>query len=210
MPTLADTRPTYVSTKDTAKHMRKALRAAFPGVKFSVRSNVYSGGSSIDVSWEDGPAEEAVRKITDAYAGGRFDGMIDLAYHANHWLMPDGSIVLARTYGHGMGMDGDDTPEAPEGAQLVSWGSDYVFTRRDVSEQTVDALFSEAERQVAMFVDNDTWPASREAWTEYGRTWANNMRDVARFLGHHLNADGEPISERAREVAALNAARSAA
>lgn len=34
----------YISCKDTAVMMRKALKEAFPGVKFSVRSDVYSGG----------------------------------------------------------------------------------------------------------------------------------------------------------------------
>ena len=42
----------YLSTVATADAMRKALKAAFPGVKFSVRSKVYAGGSSIDVSYE--------------------------------------------------------------------------------------------------------------------------------------------------------------
>jgi len=45
----------YESTADTAKRVRKALKHYFPAVKFSVHSKVYSGGSSIDVRWTDGP-----------------------------------------------------------------------------------------------------------------------------------------------------------
>ena len=206
MPVLDNVRSEYVTVADTAKHMRKALRAAFPGVKFSVRSRSYSGGSSIDVFWTDGPSGEAVEQVTGQYQGGRFDGMIDLAYHVSHWLLPDGTIVLASTWGHGAGYDETHEPEAPEGARLVSWGASFVFTHRDVSEQTVDALLPLAEKQVARFVDNDTWPASHEVWTEYGRTWAATLRDVARFLGHHLDVDGNPITDVARDVAGRRAA----
>ena len=41
----------YLSCAETAKLVRTALKKNFPGVKFSVRSSVYSGGASIDVSW---------------------------------------------------------------------------------------------------------------------------------------------------------------
>ena len=52
----------YFDTVETAKLIRKALKAKFPGVKFSVRSRKYAGGSSIDVVWTDGPAAKAVDK----------------------------------------------------------------------------------------------------------------------------------------------------
>jgi hypothetical protein len=39
------------TTVETAKEIRKALKAAFPKVKFSVRSHCYAGGASIDVSY---------------------------------------------------------------------------------------------------------------------------------------------------------------
>lgn len=43
----------YISCADTAKLIRQAIKEAFPGVKFSVRSSVYSGGASITVEWLD-------------------------------------------------------------------------------------------------------------------------------------------------------------
>ena len=54
---------TYESTADTAQRVRKALRHYFPDVKFSVRSRVYSGGSSIDVRWTNGPRTRAVEQV---------------------------------------------------------------------------------------------------------------------------------------------------
>jgi hypothetical protein len=42
----------YLTTAETASLVRAALKDSFPGVKFSVRSHVYSGGSSIRVSYD--------------------------------------------------------------------------------------------------------------------------------------------------------------
>jgi hypothetical protein len=64
--------------KLAAQNLRKELKQAFPGVKFSVTTNRFSGGNSIDVAWTDGPIRSAVRKIADKYQYGNFDGMRDL------------------------------------------------------------------------------------------------------------------------------------
>lgn len=57
------TESAYESVTDTAKKIRVALKAAFPHVKFSVRSDSYSMGSSVNVKWTDGPTEGQVEKI---------------------------------------------------------------------------------------------------------------------------------------------------
>ena len=48
------TKARYLTTAETAKLVRERLKAEFPGVRFSVRSQSYSGGSSIHVGWLDG------------------------------------------------------------------------------------------------------------------------------------------------------------
>src|SRR5882672_5529511 len=53
----------YISVTDTAKMMRKALKEAFPGIKFSVKSDKYAGGASIDVHWIDGPSVAMVDSL---------------------------------------------------------------------------------------------------------------------------------------------------
>ena len=68
----------YVSTADTAKMIRHDLKLAFPGVKVSVRSSCYSGGSSINVSWTLGPLTSEVDAVVGGYTGTTFDGMQDL------------------------------------------------------------------------------------------------------------------------------------
>lgn len=60
-----------------AKNLRIELKRVFPEVKFSVRSESYSGGCSINVGWTDGPLTEDVEKISGKYQEGSFDGMTD-------------------------------------------------------------------------------------------------------------------------------------
>lgn len=60
-----------------AKNLRKELRLTFPGVKFSVTSDRFSGGDSVSIRWTLGPSGEEVRKITDKYESGTFDAMTD-------------------------------------------------------------------------------------------------------------------------------------
>ena len=67
----------YLSCADTAKLVRKALKEAFPSVKFSVRSHTYAGGASIRVTWNDGPIQADVARVAEAFQGATFDGMTD-------------------------------------------------------------------------------------------------------------------------------------
>ena len=67
----------YFSTAETAKLIRKALAESFPGVKFSVRSHNYSGGSSINVSWTDGPTAKMVDSVAGLFSGAAWGNLID-------------------------------------------------------------------------------------------------------------------------------------
>jgi Large polyvalent protein associated domain 29 len=103
------TERTYISCANTAKLVRSALAESFPGVKFSVRSSVYSGGASIDVSWVDGPTSDQVKSVSNHFEGAYFDGMIDYKgciYHA---------------------LDG----------QPVRFGANFIFERRECSDALV-------------------------------------------------------------------------
>lgn len=69
-----------------ARNIRTELKRAFHGVKFSVRSESFSGGDAVRVSWIDGPTTEQVEKITAKYSGGSFDGMTDCYnYRRSPW-----------------------------------------------------------------------------------------------------------------------------
>jgi hypothetical protein len=61
-----------------AANIRLELRRVFPGVPFSVRSDSFAGGDSVNVSWTDGPTTKRVSSIVDKYKEGYFDGMDDI------------------------------------------------------------------------------------------------------------------------------------
>lgn len=66
-----------------AAAIKAELKSAFPSVKFSVRSESFSGGNSVDISWIDGVTDEQVRAITDKYQFGHFDGITDCYEYSN-------------------------------------------------------------------------------------------------------------------------------
>ena len=90
---------TSVSLTDTAKLIRHTLKRRFSGVKFSVRSERYAGGSSIHVKWTDGPRLSTVESVISPYVGAGFDGTIDMRYLKGAWLYPDGSAGFRCTEG---------------------------------------------------------------------------------------------------------------
>lgn len=81
----------YLSCADTAKLVRAVLKETFPGVKFSVRSSVYSGGASINVSYVDGPSYDQVKAVIGVFEGSYFDGMTD--YKGINYSSLDGQEV---------------------------------------------------------------------------------------------------------------------
>lgn len=101
----------YLTCAETAKLVRAALRRAFPGVRFSVRSDTYAGGASIDVAWTDGPTPAAVERVARRFEGASFDGQIDLkSYHESLLAGPDGTV------------------------EQVAYGADFIFCQRELSE----------------------------------------------------------------------------
>ena len=68
---------TTIKTTEVAKQVRVELYAKFPKTKFSVKSKFFSGGSSVDIKWENGPAESQVRAVVGHFRGADFDGMQD-------------------------------------------------------------------------------------------------------------------------------------
>jgi hypothetical protein len=61
-----------------AKDLVSELRRNFPAsVKFSGKSKSYSGGNSVNISWEMGPTTKQVERYANKYQQGDFDGMTD-------------------------------------------------------------------------------------------------------------------------------------
>lgn len=69
-PNAAQTGSSYARA---AKNLKAELKKAFPLVAFSVKSESYSGGSSVRVEWTDGCTTAQVKEIADKYQHGNFN-----------------------------------------------------------------------------------------------------------------------------------------
>jgi len=89
-----------------AKNVRFELKAAFPGVKFSVKTQRYTGGDSLNVAWTDGPTTKQVDAIIQKYQGGSFNGMEDYYEYGNNVfndIFGDAKYVFAnRSYSNAL------------------------------------------------------------------------------------------------------------
>lgn len=60
-----------------AKTIKQELAGQWPKIKFSVKSDNYAGGNSVDVRWAFGPTARQVEAVIQKYQHGSFDGMTD-------------------------------------------------------------------------------------------------------------------------------------
>lgn len=129
----------YIDTADVAKIMRRALKARWPEIKFRVRIQRYAGGSSINVYYPesaglDADAVKEINAFVSGYSGKGFDGMIDMAFYKEHWLLPDGSVAPARSPGTAGSMgyyERYDHPAPCPEAELVQLGGGYASLYRE-------------------------------------------------------------------------------
>lgn len=86
----------YETAAETAKKIRSKLKAEFPGVKFSVKSETYAMGSAVRVSWTDGPEREVVHAVTRKFESSSFDGMTDSS--TTHGYLFEGQRYVGAKY----------------------------------------------------------------------------------------------------------------
>jgi hypothetical protein len=96
--TNAEAAATYLGAADVAKLIRADLKRAFPGVPFRVLSSNYSMGSSVNVSWTDGPIAADVDAIVEPYKAEGFDGSTDSRTNSGPVLLKDGRLVRISSF----------------------------------------------------------------------------------------------------------------
>jgi hypothetical protein len=84
------------------KNVRLVLKQQFSGVKFSVRME---NGSTINITWTDGPTSEQVQSVVRPFEAGSYNGMADIY---DHYKTPWNTLFGS---------------------------ADYIFTRRQVSAE---------------------------------------------------------------------------
>ena len=212
----------WLSAADTAKIIRKVLKREFADTKFSVTSETYAGGASVSIHWVDGPTVGQVDSHVSAFNGKGFDGMIDLAYSKDSWLMPDGSVSPAKSVGsaNSGGFDSPyDLPAPSPEAELVRFGSGYIHTSRHHSPAFVRRVAAEMEAKTgwtapAIIETESYWnrtkkvptasfenwksAADRDNWEEFSHSLYLTPADaplVARFDYAFDDDDNEPETE---------------
>ncbi len=86
-------RADYLDSAALAVILRGDLKRAFPGVTCSVRTRRYAGGSTVDVSWTDGPTVDQVTDVIGRYQVEGFDGMTDSRTNRGPVRLDDGRLV---------------------------------------------------------------------------------------------------------------------
>lgn len=104
--------PRYIDPCDVAKLIRTELKNNFPGIKFTVKTDKYSGGSSIRVGWYDGPTTKEVESVVGHYHGASFDGMQDLK----------------------------ESHDSELNGEIVHYGNDYLFCERKYTKQALEEV----------------------------------------------------------------------
>jgi hypothetical protein len=145
---------------ETAKLVRKELAKKFPSQKFSVRSDSYAGGASVDISWENGLPQSVVEKVVDKFSGAGFDGMVDLQYYKYHWLLPDGSVKIAHSE-----YEEIDT-QKPKGAVAVQFGADFIMCHRHLTDEVMITIAKDVSKFGKLIFDGNM-----NASLEYDNRW---------------------------------------
>lgn len=93
--------PRLIPAKEVAHLVRLKLKQAFPGIRFSVRSNKGRTATSISVHWglDETITQEQVHAVIGEYQSNRFDGICDATLHVTHWLAADGTLTVAYAEG---------------------------------------------------------------------------------------------------------------
>lgn len=144
----------YLSCAETAVMIRSVLKESFPGVKFSVRSSVYSGGASITIKYNDGPNADAVKAAVSIFEASYFDGSID--YKGLNFTAIDG--------------------------QEVRFGADFVFVNRKVSDEVYAAAIDALYEKFAGNFRNDPLPRVTVADVKNGASLSRDIPGMSNGL----------------------------
>jgi len=182
----------YLSVTETAKLVRQVLAKQFPDIQFSVRSKKYSGGASININWVDGPAEAEVEPFVKQFEGADFDGMIDLKTYNSHYLLNDGSAVIA----HAPGTEGSagsipkiDNRLPVIGLREVHFGADFIFCNRHRSN------FDELHKQVTAIIRQRCHCEGEPPNDKFGNDWVEQLANSV-VNSQHQNETLEAAFER--------------
>lgn len=84
----------YVTEAAKASQLiKKILKKEYPSVNFSVRSDNFANGNSVDISWIDGIPSKEIDSFARQFQSGTFDGMTDCYNYDNKADHPQAKYV---------------------------------------------------------------------------------------------------------------------
>lgn len=194
-----------------AKNIRTELKRAFPGQKFSVTSDSFSMGDSVDVRWTDGPTTDEINAIIGKYVNSAFDGMTDSSSpvhndwhvfgetkyaHSHREISPEWYIEIAVEMG---------CPDARyERGEIVGHGINSNVSQQIMREARLRSYYT---KPAVLHVDRATGPdrtgrvcitaKGRAALAEKGIAEQDALKAMARNDAEDLAAEQADLSKAA-------------
>ncbi|GAB3725450.1 hypothetical protein GCM10027594_06920 [Hymenobacter agri] len=155
----------------TAQLIREALKKAFPGVKFSVTSDSFANGTSVDIAYIDGPSRKQVEQVYAPFISGHYNSQEDMyEYHRQPTTIDESGKLYRMSYGakyiserrsyspaYGFFLNSLDLREVPSLAQQFAAFYDWHHRQRHAMQAsygqnkgihsvTSDSSFGDLER----------------------------------------------------------------
>src|SRR3990167_4720445 len=86
---------TLTQSAQTSKLIKNILKKEYPSVDFSVTSDNFANGNSVDVRWTDGIPTKEIESFLRQFEYGSFDGMTDCYNYDNKHDHPQAKYVHA-------------------------------------------------------------------------------------------------------------------
>jgi len=150
---------TRLTAAETAKLLKKQLRTAFKGTKFSVTGSRGTGYGYYSVSWTGGPSSDAVREITRPFEGSSYNGMEDIEEYNKTFL----------------GFDAEGRP--------LESGMRGIALSRETTEEEIAAAMAELAREG---FTRETYPGSLDS---AARSMARGTECLLAARHNHLPRD---------------------
>ncbi len=154
--------PRLIEAAEVAKIPRRVLKRHFAGQKFCVRTERYSGGSSIDVARTDGPAVAQVEPLLEPYRGADFDGMRDLKTYRDAVVVDVDRRFRRVRYGADF-LVGKREAYGEARAEVLAWLSEEFGEPIEELKLYPASYLRERDALAHESVRDDDWRRSRES-----------------------------------------------
>lgn len=154
------------TVKETGQQIRKALKQAFPGTKFSLRMATGTAYGWFDLTWTDGPTPSQVDAVANAFRSSYFDGMDDSTHQISAPLVAEADGVIREHEWSCSGVNGSRMLSA----EARAWFEAYVDARGGVEQlgdgwADVHVLVNRYANAADLTgIDWSTHPAPAEGW----------------------------------------------